>query len=533
MQHSAFCEPAIAARGAGGGDPPGVARIPAGYGAVESGPHVVSAAVQTTGFVAIAAGVHDGIDIGALSDHGHAPVQDLPNIVAPFSSIDGASAGANGGDEVVQDIDSVILLGGESAAPSGGGGAELGDNPGGPPTWPAFAEFREAVTSYIAGRHNQALFAAELMLLQLARRRDLSSLTCDDIMKTITNPAFASAAYTLHGQGAASELPTSWRAIMDIARKLLTFLDRFLPKIEVYELEVRTGPGGDAHVHRGRVAALVGNQVVAFMLLDTELYAKDKLVRPVRFAGESAWRGAHPSWMSNTSVGGASHPSFAPLLLAREATVCDAYSPLAYPHHTTLPRVPVGLVFGIDGTGGGKKLGRTPLTPVYLRLAWLPYARLHHERAYTTVALLKTRKLPSAAAQDKVASPGLRSALIQEGLLVALCLKGRLQPFVTTLPGERQPALVCPYLAFMVLDHGEVLQVCACGNKGCSMCTCAYADLGGPVTLGHCAGGGTFRDGAECAAWVATRAAAGTTFAANTPAEEKRYRSRPIRVGHV
>jgi hypothetical protein len=61
------------------------------------------------------------------------------------------------------------------------------------------------------------------MLLQLARRRDLSNADGDAVIKLITNPVFVSSAF---GIGAAVAIHTCWRTVMNSlrARALLRHL---------------------------------------------------------------------------------------------------------------------------------------------------------------------------------------------------------------------------------------------------------------------------------------------------------------------
>lgn len=179
------------------------------------------------------------------------------------------------------------------------------------------------------------------------------------------------------------------------------------------DCEVRTGPGADAYVHRARVGFLAGSATWAFMLLHAELFAPRTLVRPIAAsAGPSAWTTEHPSWCDDVGPGGASHPSFAALTLAREATICDALTPVATA--LSLAVVPMGVAVGIDGTGAAKTPGRADLTVLYGRIMWLAYARLHEERAYNLLAIVQISKLSSAASADSEVAAVMRPALMQE-----------------------------------------------------------------------------------------------------------------------
>jgi len=391
----------------------------------------------------------------------------------------------------------------------------------GPVRRQTFSEFKEAVLLFV--RDAPATIRAQLQLLQVARRRDFSCRDCDALMRTLTDAEFVAIAY---GATAACRLPTTWKAVSNQARALLRALQAFIPEVSVRDCCVRTGSEPGAHSHSGRVAFLVGSATWAFMLLDIELFSPFALVRPVASAGESAVVGVHPSWSDHVGAGGAGHPSFAPLTLAREATIIAANP------HATLRAVPFPFFVGIDGVHAGKTPGRSSLISLYARNGWLPHRRLHDKRAYMFIALIQLRKLSEAAAADDVVSPVLRSALIQQLLRECLCNEETLAPFESTLPGERESVLLVPYVAGLVLDYGEVVYVAGCGGggKSCSWCLCSYANLGGPVTQGCCAGGGTFRDGAATAAWATARATAGTTFARSSRAEEAAFRSKPVQL---
>ena len=389
---------------------------------------------------------------------------------------------------------------------------------------PTFAEFRDEVLKFVGGAGSECV--AELRLLQLARRRDLSGEDCDALIKTITDPSFVASAY---GRGTSSHLPTCWRSFMNHARALMQRLRRFIPEVAVKDCMVSTGPGTDAHEHCGRVAYLVGSATWAFMLLDVELFQAATLVRPIASAGQSAVTGAHPSWADNVGAGGAPHPSFAAQSLARESTVRARFAGSA------LRVVPFGVFTSIDGTKAGTTVGRASLTPIYARSAWLSFKRLHEERAYSMIAVSQIRKLTHAARSNTDVASVLRAALVQELLRASLCCEERFEPFVTVLPGETESVLLVPYLMGIVLDWGEVVVVCACGGggKGCNRCTCMYGRLGDPVVEGYCAGGGTFRDGKATATWAAEREAAGTMYAPVSRADMMLYRSKPVRVSAV
>ena len=387
------------------------------------------------------------------------------------------------------------------------------------PSYLTFTEFRAIVGNFVDDAGPGAL--AELMLLQVVRRRNMSSAEADAHLKTITSPVFVSSAY---GPAAHVSIRTSWRSVMTRARSLLRLLRSFIPTVAVRDCIVRSGPGPDALEHRGRVAHLDGNLIWAFMFLDIELYHPARLVRPVVSAGSSAWTTLHPSWCDNVGAGGAPHPSFAALTLAREATLRAANVEAA----AGLRVVPMGLIAAIDGTSGGN-IGRASLTPVYVRCSWLPHKRLHEGRGYHILALAQISKLAKSACENTAVAAVLRSALMQEILRACLCSEETLKPFKIVLPGEREAVLVVPYLGALCLDWGEVVVVCACGGsgKGCTKCLCPYERLGDPVLPGFCAGGGVFRNGLEAAEWALQRRTAGTTYAPVSAAEEARYRRRP------
>lgn len=383
----------------------------------------------------------------------------------------------------------------------------------------SFADFKAAVLKFVDSCG--PVFRAELRLIEVAKSRDLSTADCDALIKTMTDPTFVSLAY---GAGAHVYLPTTWHSVSNHARDFLLALRDFIPLVAVRSCEVRTGPERDAHVHGGRVAFLQAG-AWRFMLLDYELFAPAVLVRPVASAGASRVL-LHPSWADHVGDGGAGHPSFAAHTLAREATI------LAANVHATLRTVPMGMFMSIDGTRAGNTAGRMTLTAVYARCAWLPYARLHDERAYTVIALMQIRKLSTSASNDKSAAPVLRAALMQELLRVSVCCERTLEPFEAVLPGEHEAVWIVPYIVGFVLDWGEVVMVGGCGGggKGCTMCLCRYGKLGEPVIAGFCAGGGVFRNGADTAAWAAQKIASGAAFAAISPAEEKRFRVKPVKV---
>ena len=150
------------------------------------------------------------------------------------------------------------------------------------------------------------------------------------------------------------------------------------------------------------------------------------------------------------------------------------------------------------------------------------------------LALMQIRKLSEAASELKVA-PTLRVALIHELLRAFLCCEETLQPFLTVLPGETEIIMCVPYLMGLVLDWGEVVVIASCGGdcKGCTMCTCAFANLGGPVSPGCCTGSGRFRDGAATAAWAAQMVDSGNGFSPVSRADEQRYRNKPVKVCEV
>jgi hypothetical protein len=94
------------------------------------------------------------------------------------------------------------------------------------------------------------------------------------------------------------------------------------------------------------------------MLLDAELYDSAMLVRPVASTGKSARTMLHESWLDH--VDGAPYPSFAPLTLAREATICAALAYIAA--REGLRVVSLDLIISCDGTNGAKtRAGLTSL----------------------------------------------------------------------------------------------------------------------------------------------------------------------------
>ena len=385
---------------------------------------------------------------------------------------------------------------------------------------PGFPEFREIVLNVVkdAGR----TFLAELQLLQLVRRRDLSTADADAMVKTITDPVFLLHAF---GDTAERHFPTCWKTITNHMRELLKALHPFIPGIRLVDCDVRSGVGPDAHAHQGRVAYLCGGKAWVFMLLDAELYAPAGLVRPVASAGQSA-RAVHPSWTDHVGPGGAGHPSFAAHTLAREDIIRHAHG------GGPLRVVPMGVFVGIDGTKSGTTVGRGSFTPMYARCSWFPYARLHEERAYEVFAIAQIHKLSSEASADKTIAPVLRCELLQEILRASLCRDDTFEPISVKLPGETEVVLLVPYLSGVILDGGEVVHVLCTGGggKSCFLCTCPYHHLGDPVTPGHCAGGGTFRDGAATTAWASQKHAQGTAYAPLSRMEQTLYRAKPVMV---
>jgi hypothetical protein len=370
LQHQEHCVNALAARSRGAPAQPApvfvaAASVPVFQGrtAVQA-PAEAAAAVPvpsclspTEGIPLSLARLADGGRLRAISGGcvagsvGGSAVGDVVDAAEADDDEGAAAAGAISAfaallDELVEgeaadDADEAGVVGNEGGATysiaadvegaDGSGG--LGEPPA--PRRPLFDVFREAVRAFAAEKGS--VFFAELKLLQHARRRDLSQADCEGLMKILTNDGFVASAY---GPGAVPSLPTSWRSITNLMRELLRHLGAFTPCVVSRFCEVRTGPADDAHTHSARVAFLQGNKAWAFMLLDIELFNPKGLVRPPTLLHA----GLHPSWADFAPDGGAGHPSFASLTLAREATVRAAHP------HATLCTVPMGLVVSVDGT---------------------------------------------------------------------------------------------------------------------------------------------------------------------------------------
>lgn len=153
---------------------------------------------------ATAAALVRGNDDGAGSyDYGMDPAgEEVPQVAPSSATSDIADAPAYESmlDTLAVGLDSPPAL--QPLAPVAG-----------PRRPPSFAEFQAVLREFVGDR--APAFVAELRLIQLARRRDLSTGDCNALIKTLTDSRFVSLAY---GAGAKVNLPTSWRTHTPVTR---------------------------------------------------------------------------------------------------------------------------------------------------------------------------------------------------------------------------------------------------------------------------------------------------------------------------